>query len=361
MGASILNVDLYNCTGDTLGNISGCTGSTMVNYTVMPGYTNIPKRNFPIFVTVPTGTHFIKVKATNINDGGCDLDLIDPVKLQMPSTPTPTPTPSPTNTNTPLPTAIPTATPTPTATPLPPSATPTATPLPATPTPTPTPLPPSATPSPTPSVTPTRYYLQLQMCGTATPPGTNTGWTMNSYLQSECQVGDIFDSGSGEMTGFYQVINYSISDQGGSIPGSKNTRGYTSCADTPAGQYTPPVYRTAHMTMNYYSGYTMVSQITGNTCGKFIYQVPTGSTTYGVYFDVSVTGTTPTPGIAYASLYSGSTDGTPVTSLPQIANQGHYWAVALGGGNQFTHIVYINNGAIGGWYDCATGNQINYP
>ncbi len=112
MGASILNVDLYNCTGDTLGNISGCTGNTMDNYTVMPGYTNIAKRDFPIYVTVPTGTHFIKVKASNINDGGCVLEEIVPVKLQMPTTPTPTPTPSPTPT--PTPTLVPTATPTPT-------------------------------------------------------------------------------------------------------------------------------------------------------------------------------------------------------------------------------------------------------
>ena len=110
MGASILNVDLYNCTGDTLGNISGCTGNTMDNYTVMPGYTNIAKRDFPIYVTVPTGTHFIKVKASNINDGGCVLEEIVPVKLQMPATPTPTPTPSPTPT--PTPTLVPTATPT---------------------------------------------------------------------------------------------------------------------------------------------------------------------------------------------------------------------------------------------------------
>ena len=145
MGASILNVDLYNCTGDTSGNISGCTGSTMNNYQLMTGYTNIPKRDFPKYVTVPTGTHFIKVKASNINDGGCvicsneqleliqtgnTIDCIIPVKLQMPTTPTPTPTPAPT--------AVPTATPTNTNTPVPTN----------TPTPTPTRIPASPTPSP---------------------------------------------------------------------------------------------------------------------------------------------------------------------------------------------------------------------
>jgi len=194
VGASILNIDLYNCTGDTLGNISGCTGNTLTNYTPMLGYSNILKRDFPKYVTVPTGTHFIKAVPSNLNDGGCNLNEIVPIKIQMPATPTPTPTPSPTptptNTNTPLPTATPTPLPpsaTPTATPLPPSPTPT--PLP--PSPTPTPLPPSPTPtalppSATPTDTPAPVYYSLRNCvqdtGTtyysqALPFGTITGLT----------------------------------------------------------------------------------------------------------------------------------------------------------------------------------------
>lgn len=181
MGASILNVDLYNCTGDTLGNISGCTGSTMVNYYPMVGYANIPKRDFPIYVTVPTGTHFIKVKASNINDGGCDLNQIIPVKLQMPATPTPTPTPSPTPTNTPTPlpaTATPTSTPSPAPATYTPTPTNTSTPT-ATPTNTPTLGPPTATPTETPlpvyyslrncvQDTGTTYYSQSLVFGTIT-------------------------------------------------------------------------------------------------------------------------------------------------------------------------------------------------
>ena len=190
MGASILNVDLYNCTGDTLGNISGCTGTTMDNYTVMPGYTNIPKRDFPKYVTVPTGTHFIKVKCTNINDGGCDLGLIDPVKLQMPTTPTPTPTTTPTavptatptNSPTPVPTNTNTPTPTPTPSPEPATYTPTPSPEPATYTPTPTPTR-TNTPTPTPTAEPVNtnlyYYYLLGDCremGYTTQQITNTGF-----------------------------------------------------------------------------------------------------------------------------------------------------------------------------------------
>jgi hypothetical protein len=160
VGASILNVDLYNCTGDTLGNVSGCTitGNTLTNYTLMSGYSNILKRDFPKYVIVPDGTYYIKAVPSNLNDGGCVLSDISPIRIQMPTTPTPTPTTTPT----PVPTATPTNTPTPSPTP---------SPEPATYTPTPTPLPCSfgATivyglpPTPTPTAT-----------GTPTPTPTNT-------------------------------------------------------------------------------------------------------------------------------------------------------------------------------------------
>ena len=110
VGASILNIDLYNCTGDTLGNVSGCTitGNTLTNYTLMSGYSNILKRDFPKYVIVPDGTYYIKAVPSNLNDGGCVLSDISPIRIQMPTTPTPTPTPSPT----PIPTSTPTNTPT---------------------------------------------------------------------------------------------------------------------------------------------------------------------------------------------------------------------------------------------------------
>ena len=167
MGASILNVDLYNCTGDTLGNVSGCTitGNTLTNYTLMSGYSNILKRDFPKHVIVPDGTYYIKAVPSNLNDGGCVLSDISPIRIQMPTTPTPTPTPTPTavptatptNTNTPVPTNTNTPTPTPTNTPLPVTYTPTPTPT-RTNTPTPTPTNTSAPPDPS------KYQYALGDC-----------------------------------------------------------------------------------------------------------------------------------------------------------------------------------------------------
>jgi len=165
VGASILNVDLYNCTGDTLGNVSGCTitGNTLTNYTLMTGYSNILKRDFPKYVIVPDGTYYIKAVPSNLNNGGCVLSEINPIRVQMPTTPTPTPTTTPTplptatptNTNTPVPTDTPTPSPTPTKT--------------YTPTPSPTP---TKTNTPTPSPTPTEepvdtvtyHYYRLGDC-----------------------------------------------------------------------------------------------------------------------------------------------------------------------------------------------------
>jgi hypothetical protein len=170
VGASILNIDLYNCTGDTLGNVSGCTitGNTLTNYTLMSGYSNILKRDFPKYVIVPDGTYYIKAVPSNLNDGGCVLSDISPIRIQMPTTPTPTPTPSPT----PIPTSTPTNTPT--NTPIPcsfdanvvyglpatPTATPTNTPTPSpTPTNTTAPAGPTATPTATPIST-TKYIVK---------------------------------------------------------------------------------------------------------------------------------------------------------------------------------------------------------
>jgi hypothetical protein len=155
VGASILNVDLYNCTGDTLGNVSGCTitGNTLTNYTPMVGYSNILKRDFPKYVIVPDGTYYIKVVPSNLNDGGCVLSEINPIRVQMPTTPTPTPTTTPTAVPTATPTNTNTPVPTDTPTPEPATATPTNTPVSATATPSPTPLPATATPSPTPTNT----------------------------------------------------------------------------------------------------------------------------------------------------------------------------------------------------------------
>ena len=227
----------------------------------------------------------------------------------------------------------------------------------------------TVTPTLTPTPTTVKYWLKMLRCD-EDQTLLNYHYSLNSYVNNTIQRGDLFRGGPNGQPGpapagffYYEVVDLLLTNPSGTVEGSKSVAPYaTNCGEDPT-HFVSATYRTAHMTMNYYSGYTSVSQITGttSTCGKLIYQVPAGSVTRGAYFEASVTGTTPTPGIAYAALYSGSTDGTAVWGESVIANEGHYWAVALGGGNQYTHIVYINNGAIGGWYDCATGNQIYYP
>ena len=178
VGASILNVDLYNCTGDTLGNVSGCTGNTLTNYTVMSGYSNILKRDFPKYVTVPDGTYYIKAVASNINDGGCNLNEITPIRIQMPTTPTPTPTPSPTPTNTP--TAVPTATPT--NTPIPCSFDANVVyGLPGT---TPPTLPPTNVPTNVPTATPTSFNVKYGLVSNGASAACNAGNSLNITTKS---------------------------------------------------------------------------------------------------------------------------------------------------------------------------------
>ena len=166
LGVSILNVDLYGCTGTT----SACTGGTindLSNYFQISGHTNIGRNDLNgRFVVVPDDIKTIKVVPSNLNDGGCVLGTdFNFIRLNTPLTPTPTPTPTvtptptPTVTPTPTPTGTPTVTPTSTASPTP---TPTATPT-VTPTPTATP---TVTPTNTPNITiePDYFYYAMGDC-----------------------------------------------------------------------------------------------------------------------------------------------------------------------------------------------------
>ena len=218
------------------------------------------------------------------------------------------------------------------------------------PIPTATPTP-SVTPTPTPTPTPdTQYYLLLERCDAA--PGTVTGWTQNSYTQAQCQVGDIFYSAG---LYYYQVINYNLSNQGGTIQGSKNTNGWTSCSQTP-NAYQPPTYRTAHINLFRNPAYTSYTQIQTGMCGKDPSQFASGFTSGGAYAGAFVTGTTLTPGVLY-DLYQSATDGTP-----KWTGSGSYWwgAIVYNTFSQVDYIVRIENGAITEWRDCTSGNII-YP
>lgn len=169
LGASILNVDLYGCTG-SINECTGGTASDLSNYFSLSGYSNIPRSNLNgTYVVVPDGIKTLKVKASNINDGGCVEctgvaagDFCN-LTVMTPQTPTPTPTPTATPTVTPTltPTPTPTATLTPTDTPTPtPTATATLTPTPtATGTPTPTP-----TNTPNTTIDPSYFYYAMGNC-----------------------------------------------------------------------------------------------------------------------------------------------------------------------------------------------------
>jgi hypothetical protein len=166
LGVSILNVDLYGCTGTTAICTTGATND-LTNYFVLTGHTNIGRNDLNgRYVVVPDGIKTIKVVPSNLNDGGCVLGTdFNFIRLNTPLTPTPTatptvtPTPTPTVTPTPTPTGTPTVTPTSTASPTP---TPTATPT-VTPTPTATP---TVTPTNTPNVTidPNYFYYAMGDC-----------------------------------------------------------------------------------------------------------------------------------------------------------------------------------------------------
>lgn len=171
LGASILNVDLYGCTG-SLAECTGGTASDLSNYFSLSGYSNIPRSSLNgTYVVVPDGIKSLKVKASNTNDGGCvectgvvSGDFCN-LTVMTPQTPTPTPTPTATPTVTPTPTATPvptdTPTPTPTVTPTPtPEFTPTPTPT-ATPTETPTPTP---TNTPNTTIEPEYFYYAMGDC-----------------------------------------------------------------------------------------------------------------------------------------------------------------------------------------------------
>ena len=156
LGASILNVDLYACTG----SLSQCTSGSINDtgsYFQLAGHTNIPKRELnDRYVVVPDGIKTIKLVPSNLNDGGCILGTdFNFIRLNTPLTPTPTVTPTSTPTITPTPTVTPTSTPTLTPTP---TGTPTPTPtVTSTPTVTPTPTV-TSTPTVTPTATSTLFY-----------------------------------------------------------------------------------------------------------------------------------------------------------------------------------------------------------
>jgi hypothetical protein len=157
--------------------LSTCTSSDVNSCNVLTGYEDKLKTEYPLTMLVPDGTKYIKLEASDINNGTCVMEDIRQMLTVPPTytptpTPTLTPTPTPTVTPTVTPTGTPTVTPTSTASPTP---TPTATPT-VTPTPTATP---TVTPTNTPNVTidPNYFYYAMGDC-------SDMKYSYTAYTQS---------------------------------------------------------------------------------------------------------------------------------------------------------------------------------
>ena len=277
--------------------------SNGVDTNVIPYYATKTQLMSGVTVTV----HDSATQITVSSEGTCTNSIVLPIIFLTP-TPTPTPTQTPT-----------------------PTETPDLSPIPLTPTPTPTQTPTATAES--------RYYLELHRCDEA--PGSGTAWTLNSYTQLECQVGDIFHSTSY----YYEVVGYNLLSQGGFIEGNKNIDGYESCNETP-GHYVTPVYRTETFSVFYWSGVTSPynTNTATNMCGKNPSQF-TYDFSETLWLDATQNGLGLVSGTNYY-VYDTNTDGDPIWT----GGGNHYYGV-IDSGSNVQYIVYItSSGQITEWY-----------
>jgi hypothetical protein len=277
--------------------------SNGVDTNVIPYYATKTQLLSGVTVTV----HDTATQITVSSEGTCTNSIVLPIIFLTP-TPTPTPTQTPT-----------------------PTETPDLSPIPLTPTPTPTQTPTATAES--------RYYLELHRCDEA--PGSGTVWTLNSYTQLECQVGDIFHSASY----YYEVVGYNLLSQGGFIEGNKNIDGYTSCNETP-GHYVAPVYRTETFSVFYWSGVSSPynTNTATNMCGKNPSQF-TYDFSETLWLDATQNGLGLVSGTNYY-VYDTNTDGDPIWT----GGGNHYYGV-IDSGSNVQYIVYItSSGQITEWY-----------
>ena len=277
LGVSILNVDLYACTGsldDCTNNSGSCTGSLSgpdsSKYFPLIGYSNIPRSSLNgTYVVVPEGIKTIRVVPSNFN--GKDGDPVICVEcvenngdynnltIRMPTTPTPTPTTTPTPT--PSPTPIPTSTPTNTPNPcsfdanvvygLPATLAPTAAPtnVPTSvptniPTNVPTNLPtnvPTNLPTNVPTAEPTNVPTATPTSLPPTPTPTLVYTTLNNVV-SGTTLSEVCDGGATTPTLYFAGASIQI---GESLYLNSNLTG-----PVPAGYYYYPDYNTVYNVTN---------------------------------------------------------------------------------------------------------------
>jgi len=269
-----------------------------------------------------TGTSSSSNTSSSSSSGSSSNSASSTSSSSTTSSNTPTPSTTPTLTSTPTPTSSPTptstGTPTPTTTPTP---TPTGTPT-STGTPTITSTPTSTSTAETP------YYLLLSRCDAE--PNTVTGWTLNTYTQSQIMVGDIFYSAGGY---YYQVINYQTQqpNPAGTLDGSKSND-YTSCDQTPGHWVAPPPI-VGHALL-IYTGETYASST--SACNDVVYQSDAGTSGTTWYLSGH---TIPANGdYLYTSEYC-----LPLETA--VGNSNYY--IAFSGGTKYVMTIgssgYINN------------------
>jgi hypothetical protein len=225
------------------------------------------------------------------------------------------------------------------------------------PTPTPTQTPAntpttSSLPATTPTPTPTgyKYFLQLDRCDAE--PGTNTGWTANSYTINQCTYGDIFATAGGF---FSVVINSSLTDMGGTIYGSKNISGFTSCSQTPNAWTEPvPLYTQITLVRGGTNTWNNLTYVKEQLCGhapsyafNYIYGATSGGTILSKYITYEASGLTPsTTYTVYNTL-----NRTPGDEF----NGGNYkYGVMIpASGGTITHIAEVSpSGVLQNWSSC---------
>ena len=215
-------------------------------------------------------------------------------------------------------------------------------------TPSPTPVPPTPTPTLTPTPTTYKYWLKMLRCD-EDPTLLIYHYSKISFINNTIQRGDLFRGGSNGLGGnppagfyYYTVVDLLETDPNpitnGDVEGSKSFAPYAlTCGEDPT-HYVAATYRTAHINLFRYSGYTSYTQIQSGMCGKDPSQIIGGngySGTTGGWVDES----TIQEGTTY-QLYTTNIVGDNT----KIVGPGSYVGILISGqGPIFAYVAYIDS------------------
>jgi hypothetical protein len=156
----------------------------------------------------------------------------------------------------------------------------TPTPTPPAPSPSPSaplPTPPAATPEASPEG-PIYFYFKLKSCMEDPNSPTNVYWTYRSFLSTSMVYGNLFKSAGGV---YYTIVDHSLTDQGGTIDGSKSISPDPQvCSQVP--NYWQPQAPDRTISISYFAPSTYKSQndVKTEACGKNAFSLLTSGYTY---------------------------------------------------------------------------------